>query len=168
MLDKYGTPDEVTPHQLVWRDRGPWNRIVATKAFHRHDFPTTHYDSVEGIIDYKVPPDKVTELAHFDGSVVVDRTQGELSARCHDEEANSLALNLVHDIVTGRKDVDAARQYYKQEFLDYRRGKPTPYMERLHFQPAAKGAAADPDVSNITDRELEAAKDEGKKSGRAA
>ena len=69
VLDKYGTPDEITQHQLVWHDRGVWNRIVATRAFHRHDFPTTHYDSVEGIIDYKVPPDKVSEIARFDGSV---------------------------------------------------------------------------------------------------
>jgi hypothetical protein len=27
----------------------------------------------------------------------------------HDEEANMLALNLMHDIVTGKKDVKAAR-----------------------------------------------------------
>jgi hypothetical protein len=33
----------------------------------------------------------------------------EVSAWCHDEEANFLALNLMHDIVAGAKDVEQAR-----------------------------------------------------------
>ncbi len=32
-------------------------------------------------------------VAEFDGSVIVERTAGEVSARCHDEQANFLALN---------------------------------------------------------------------------
>jgi hypothetical protein len=65
-----------------------------------------------------VPPDKFSELAKFDGSVIVERSAGEVSARCHDEQANFLALNLMHDIVTGAKNVQAARA---KEFADYRR-----------------------------------------------
>lgn len=168
VIDKYGAPDEVTPSQLAWFNRAPWKRIIATKAFYRHDFPTTHYDSVQGIIDYAVPPEKLDELGRFDGSVIVDRTPGEVSARCHDEEANNLALNLMHDIVTGKKDVAQARQYYSKEFLDYRRKKPTPYMEQLRFAPAGRGEAADRDTKTITDDELEQAKADGKKSGKAA
>jgi hypothetical protein len=30
-----------------------------------------------------------TPLAHFDGSVIVERTAGEVSARCHDEQPPS-------------------------------------------------------------------------------
>jgi len=41
------------------------------------------------VIDYQVPPQQVSSLAAFDGSVVVERTAGEVSARCHDEQANS-------------------------------------------------------------------------------
>ena len=51
VLDKHGIPEEITEHRLIWHSRGYWKRIVATKAFHRHDFPTTHYDSVQGVID---------------------------------------------------------------------------------------------------------------------
>jgi hypothetical protein len=40
--------------------------------------------------------------------------------RCHDEEANFLALNLMHDIVTDSKTVQEARKYYAKEFVDYR------------------------------------------------
>jgi hypothetical protein len=60
----------------------------------------------------------------FEGSVVVQRTSGEVSARCHDAEANSLALNLMHDSVVDGRSVEDARAYYAQEFLDYRRKSP--------------------------------------------
>lgn len=162
VIDKYGEPHEVTDSQLTWHRVGPWKRIVASKAFYQHDFPAPHQDSIETFIDYRVPPEKFGELAQFDGSVMVERTSGEVSARCHDEEANSLALNLMHDIVTGAKTVQQARDYYAQEFLDYRRRKPTPYMSGLKFAPA--GNAADPDVAVLSDEDLKRAKEEGKAS----
>jgi hypothetical protein len=68
---------------------------------------------------------------------------GEASAQCHDEEANSLALGLMHDMVTGKKTVQEARDYYAKEFLDYRRKLPTPYMKKLNFQPQSD--CGDPD-----------------------
>src|SRR3546814_4003934 len=48
--------------------------MIASKAFYRHDFPAPHTDSVESVIDYRVPPDKFTALAEFDGSVIAERT----------------------------------------------------------------------------------------------
>lgn len=45
----------------------------------------------------------------------------------HDEEANRLALNLMHDIV--RQSVQEACDYYAKEFLDYRLKEPTLYMD---------------------------------------
>ncbi|WP_244427754.1 hypothetical protein [Sinorhizobium fredii] len=112
VIDRYGEPDEITEYQLVWHRPGPWKRILATNVFFGHNFPGPHHDSVESVIDYRVPPKKFSELAAFHGSVIADRTAGEVSARCHDEQANFLALNLMHDIVTGAKSVDDARPYY--------------------------------------------------------
>lgn len=40
----------------------------------------------------------------------VERTRGELAARCDKEEMNYLALNLANDIATGKVDVDEARR----------------------------------------------------------
>jgi hypothetical protein len=40
-----------------------------------------------------------------------------------------------------------------------------PYMERLRFTPWDDGAAADPDVSILSDQELEEAVQEGKERG---
>jgi len=92
VIEQYGEPNEVTETMLTWHNPGPWKRIHASKAFFRHNFPAPHIDSVESVIDYRVPVDKFTPLASFDGSVVAERTAGEVSARCHDEQANFLAL----------------------------------------------------------------------------
>ena len=162
VIDKYGEPDEASDSQLIWHGRGEWKRIVASKAFWQHEFPAPHQDSVESFIDYRVPPEKFSELAAFDGSVIVERTAGELSARCHDEEANRLALNLAHDIVTDAKTVQEAREYYAKEFADYRRKKPTPYMEKLNFTPPV-GGTADRDIRMLSDEDLNRATAEGQR-----
>ena len=78
-----------------------------------------------------------------------------MSARCHDEQANFLALNLMHDLVTGAKDVEEARAYYAEEFLNARCKQPTPYMEQLRFQPGT--GTADPDQRVLSDQGLEQA-----------
>ena len=160
VLDRYGEPQEASESRLTWYKVGPWKRIIAQKTFFRHNFPAPHYDSVESVIDYHVPPEKVSDLAAFDGSVIVERTAGEVSARCHDEQANFLALNLVDDIVRGSKSVDEARAYYAKEFADYRRRQPTPYMERLRFAPGRD--TSDPDTRMLSDSDLQKAAEEGK------
>lgn len=159
VIDKYGEPDEATDSFLVWHQVGPWKRVTASKQVFDHEFPAPHKDSVEGIIDYRVAPEHFTTLAEFDGSVIVERTAGEVSARCHDEEANNLALNLMHDIVTGSKNVQEARDYYAKEFLDYRRKKPTPYMDELRF--SAGTNTADPDERVLSDDDLGKAQKQG-------
>jgi len=160
VINKYCEPDEATDSYLVWHKPGPWKRIVASKAFYEHRFPTPHIDSVESVIDYHVPVDKFDDIARFDGSVIIERTVGEISARCHDEQANFLALNLVHDIVTGEKTVEQAREYYGKEFLDYRRKKPTPYMDGLRFS-AGDRTSADPDEPILSAEDLKRAQEEG-------
>ena len=166
VIDQYGEPDEATESALIWHRRGQWKRIVATRAFYLHNFPTPHHDSVESFIDYRVPVGKFSDIAAYDGSVSTRRTPGEASARCHDLEANCLALNLMHDIVTGAKNAQQAREYYKKEVLDYRRKLPTPYMERLRFTPQERDAA-DPDVRIISDDEIRRALEEGKAKAHA-
>ncbi|MCK9512875.1 MAG: hypothetical protein M0R28_16820 [Pigmentiphaga sp.] len=164
VIDKYGEPQETTATLLVWHKPGPWKRIVASRVFYEHRFPTPHMDSVESFIDYRVPVDKFDDIARFDGSIIVERTVGEVSARCHDEEANFLALNLMHDIVRGAKTVDEARAYYGKEFLDYRRKKPTPYMDGLKFKPG-DASSKDPDVPILSDEDLRQAEREGDAKG---
>ena len=162
VVDQYGEPDEVNDSQVTWHKPGPWKRIVASRQVHEHNFPAPHLDSVESVIDYRFPIDKARDVCAFDGSVVINRTEGEVSARCHDEQANFLALNLMHDIATGARTTEQARQYYAKEFADYRRKKPTPYMEKLRFSPPG-GHTADPDTRLLSDKELEEAVEQGER-----
>jgi hypothetical protein len=166
VIDQYGEPTEACESYLVWNKPGPWKRIVASRAFYAHNFPMPHYDVVESFIDYRVPPDLFTPIALFDGSVITERTAGEASARCHDEQANFLALNLMHDIVIGAKTWQQARAYYAKEVLDYRRKLSTPYMAGLRFKPYGPGAA-DLDTRIISDEDLKRALEEGKAKAHA-
>jgi hypothetical protein len=161
VVDAYGEPHEATPERLIWHNVGPWKRMEASKVFIEHEFPIPHIDSVVSVIDYAVPPEKASALAEFDGSVIVERTAGEVAARCHDEQANFLALNLMHDIVSGAKSVAEARDYYAKEFMDYRRGEPTPYMNELRVPTGRR--TADPDKRVLSDEDLERAAQEGQR-----
>ena len=67
-------------------------------------------------------------------------------------------------VVTGAKDVLEARSYYAEEFLDARRNKPTPYMEKLHFHPD-NGRTGDPDRRVVSDEDLEQAARDRKEAG---
>lgn len=164
VIDKYGEPHEATDSMLVWHNNGPWKRTIVYREVTKHDFPVPHIDAVEQYVNYRVPLEKYGDIARFDGSVVVHRTAGEMSARCHDEEANFLALNLAHDIVRGRRTVQEAKDYYAHEFLAYREKEPTPYMEGLRFTPESH--AGDPDRPVLSDEQLEAAVAKGKAKAR--
>ncbi len=159
VIDEYGQPHEATESALTWHNVGPYKRMIASKVFWQHDFPAPHIDAVETVIDYRVSSEFFTPLAEFDGSVVVERTAGEVSARCHDVQANNLALNLMHDVVTGAKSSTEARDYYAKEFLDYRRKEPTPYMDELHVPTGTN--TPDPDTRVLSDEDLERARAEG-------
>ena len=161
VIGTYGEPDEATESQLIWHRAGAWKRVVATRSFYEHHFPAPHMDSVESFIDYRVPVDKFNDIAAFDGSVIVERTVGEVSARCHDEEANRLALNLMHDIVTGAKTVQEARDYYAIEFLNARRKQPTPDMAEFRVD-AGHGSTADPDSRVLSDQQIDDAVEQGR------
>jgi hypothetical protein len=76
-------------------------------------------------------------------------------------------LNLAHDIVTGARGVEDARAYYAKEFLDARRKRPTPYMEKLRFQPGTGTADPDPDQQVLSDQDLEQAMNEGEQKDQA-
>lgn len=127
-----------------------------------HNFPQPHTDVVENFIDYHVPPEKFSELAKFDGSVIVERTAGEVSARCDMEAANFLALNMMHEIVTGKLTVDEARKTYSENTSAYVMNRPAPYAEGLQFE-LPRGETTDKDetiiASDMMRQGVEKAKD---------
>lgn len=147
MGQKYGTPHEVTQTQLVWYEHGPWKRAILTREGTPHDWPSPHVDVLEQVIDFRVDPKRVDELAQFDGSVIVERTKGELSARCGGEAANFLAINLARDIATGKRSVEEARTFYEQAMAEAATGDRPPEMEQLMFA-QAEGETGDRDVAD--------------------
>jgi hypothetical protein len=148
MMSKYGEPDEVTTNRLVWNGAGPWKRIVLVNEEIPHNFPMPHHDMLEQFIDYKVPPMRFDELARYDGSVIVERTKGEMSARCDKEEANFLAINLANDVATGRRTVEGARKFYANTIMALKKMRPNAEQKRytsgFTFQ-VRRGMTADKD-----------------------
>lgn len=144
MIGKYGAPNEQTPTMLVWYATGPWKRTIVYREEIPHSFPKPHTDLMEQFIDYRVPAEKFDLLAAYDGSVIVERTKGEISARCDKEAMNFLALNLANDIVTGRRTVQQAREEYARQAMAFMSNQPAPYTQGLQFG-VARGGTADPD-----------------------
>jgi hypothetical protein len=118
VIAKYGMPQEATEMRLVWHNNGPWKRTELVNEEIPHLFPKQHPDMLKQTISYQVPTDKYDDLAEYDGSVIVERTKGEISARCDKEEANFLALNLADDIVKGKRSVKDARKHYAETILE--------------------------------------------------
>lgn len=143
-IDKYGPPNEAIASRLIWYNNGPWKRTIVYRDEVLHNFPAPHTDVIEQFINYQVPLDKFGELAAFDGSVIVERTKGEVSARCDMEAANILALNLMHDIVTGKQTAEEARKIYSEVTGAYVLNQPAPYAEKLQFA-VPSGDTADAD-----------------------
>lgn len=143
MMAKYGVPAAMTADMMVWNRTGPWKRTIISREAVPHNFPMAHPDVMEQFIDYRVPVDKYDELATYDGSVVVERTKGEMSARCDKEGANFLALNLANEIALGRRTPEDARRMYGEQIKMMKAGQMTPYTSGLMFTPPASGT--DPD-----------------------
>jgi hypothetical protein len=133
---------------------------VITREEVPHNFPKPHNDVLEQFIDYHVPSDSADDLAAFDGSVIVERTKGELSARCDKEEMNFLALNLAHDVVSRRRSVDDARRGYTEKAMTWimKRSHDEGYTEGFQFEVPTEGTA-DPDETTIEETMLAKAKE---------
>lgn len=144
-MDKYGAPHEASASMLVWHNNGPWKRTIIYKQSVPHDFPMAHVDVMQQFVDFRVKPEKYDEMAQYDGSVVLERTNGEMSARCDKEEANFLAINLAHDVAHSKKTPAAARKFYADAVKQSMSGKMPPYMQKLQFD-VPKGGTADRDM----------------------
>lgn len=112
VMEKYGVPDEVASSELIWHNAGQFKHTLVHRDAVEHNFPYPHRAVLEQVIAYRIPVDRYDDVARFDGSVVIDRTKGEISAR-HDSEAmNILALNLTDQIASGQRSVQNAREFF--------------------------------------------------------
>jgi hypothetical protein len=149
MLSKYGLPQEATATALTWQGNGPWVRTVVHKTPVEHDFPEKHADVLEQVVEYRVPLNFFEALAKFNGSVVPDRTRGELAAHCDAETTNILALNLARDIIRGEKTPEQARAAMADAMRAAHAGQVPDDARELRLGPP-QGDMRDPDTAMVT------------------
>lgn len=154
MIQKYGAPQEVTEERLIWTNNGPWKRTILTRQETKHDFPLPHTDFMEQVINYRVPVEMFDDLAAFDGSVMAERTTGELSARCDKEENNILALNLANEVITGKRTAMEAHKEFTNVIAKSMASKEKhAYQQKLQFE-VKSGSMADPDKVTLTPTQM--------------
>ena len=149
MIEKYGPPNEATRTKLFWYNNGPWKRTELSRDVVVHNWPTVHTDFLTQTIDYRVPPEMFHMIALFDGSIICDRTRGEVSARCDSESANVLGMNMVHELVTGKRTVEEARKIATESTVAYNLGRSAPYAERILFE-VPQGGTEDLDEGMVS------------------
>src|ERR687897_2149498 len=135
MIKKYGQPQEVTSNRLVWHRNGPWKFTELVNEEVPHSFPMAHTDMLYQSIAYRIEPERADELIQYDGSVILERTKGEIAARCDKEEANFLAINLANDVATGRRSVEEARKFYADTIMAMmKQNKKSEYLQGFRFR----------------------------------
>lgn len=163
VLDEYGDPDEAVPSRLIWHhedDDAPWKETVMFRDSVPHNFPVEHPDYLEQSIDLQIPTDQYDEVATYDGSVMLERTKGEVSARCDKEEMNLLAINLTYELVNSDMTVEDARRAYAEDAMAFMDGEEPPRTQELQFD-LPEGDQRDPDVTVIQDGEIQLEQDAG-------
>lgn len=149
MEAKYGKPNGATSDMLVWNNNGIWLKTIVYKKEMKHDFPKPHTDVIEQWVNYSVPLNNYDELAFYNGSVTVNRTNGTISARCDKETMSLLALNLAYDIVNNSKTVEQARMDYSKDAMALMNGEKPEYTQKLNF--INDKTAPDPDKPQDVD-----------------
>jgi hypothetical protein len=61
----------------------------------------------------------LSELGEFNGSVSVNKTLCEISAKYDFERTNFLSLNIVNNVVTGKKNSLYGQEFYTNAFKEF-------------------------------------------------
>lgn len=146
LIDKYGVPDEITDQRLIWENKGEYIQTMVSNVEIEHNFPMPHKDCLKQTVRYDAPTGKYGDASQFDGSVTLERTRGIMSAECNWEEANILALNLANDVITGKKTIEAARKFYGETIVAFKKGGKPEYTQKLLFTPSMKSGFSDEPV----------------------
>lgn len=122
---RWGEPDDATGTSFVWRDVGPYARVVITNRA----LPVEH------VVRYTVPADQLDELARFDNAVTVDHTARTITVRSANAPLGVVLLNLVDDVVRDRATVAAARDTWDRARRAVARGETPQLAQGLRFEP---------------------------------
>ena len=145
LIERYGKPNMVDAIELSWINNGPWRKTVLHRDGFTQSMIGRDRDHLEQTISFKVPEDKIADLQRFDKRIEVNQTVGELTSHADSESMNFLALNLANDIVTGQRNVQAARTFYQKVKMFEKVGKSSPYLNGFVFALDNSGKTGEPD-----------------------
>jgi len=146
LFTKYGQPAETTPRQVTWLNNGQWARTTLYKEGVQHNFASPHRNILEQAVLYKVPVEKLAELAAFNRSLVPNLARGELASFSDSEELNFLAINVADDIVKGERTAEEGRIYFAQIVRAKMIREPERDLQQLNFTvPKSSKDTADAD-----------------------
>lgn len=166
MINKYGMPQEATNQRLIWHNNGIWKYSIVENAEIPHDFPYPHSECLTQAINFHIDVDSCSsadlyedyvvsrtkgnlssdqiipefcrDIAWFNGSLIMDRTKGEMLSRGESEPYNYLNINLAKDIICGSRTVENARSFYAEVAYKLKEtGDATNYTQGLLFVPPA-------------------------------
>lgn len=144
LISRYGLPTDVSARQVTWYGNGPWKRTTLYKEEVTHNFANAHKDVLEQTINYRVPLDKLAPLAELNGSLIVNRTRGELSSISDGEDTNFLTLNVANALVKGERDIEQAMTYFAQLTRAKMIKEPERDLQSLNFPLPKPADTADP------------------------
>jgi hypothetical protein len=156
MIAKYGEPNEACNHRITWYENFPWKRTVVLRDELPHNFPLPHNDFLMQTINYSIPAEFSGQISTFNGSILEDRTAGEVSVRCDSEPRNYLILNLMNDIVTGKLTAEEARSRYADDSITLILNRVVAYADKFHFHQNSANTAQ-PDITLITESMIQRA-----------
>jgi len=135
MIARYGLPTRFDDASLVWLHHGPWEKTVAYRDGWPQSKVPEEQDYLRQVIGYRVPPGKLESLMRFDARVEPNPATNELAALSSSESLNFLLLNLADDIVTEKRTVANARDFFVRTLKLSSAGKTSPYMTGFQFDP---------------------------------
>ena len=141
LIAKYGEPANFDDDNLIWYKNGPWQKTVVYRKAPQGVMGFHAKDILEQTIAYRVPDDKIAELKRFDGRIRFDKANGQLSSVSESENLNYLALNLVDEIVTDKRNADEARDFYRKTTKLTESGKTSAYLDGFLFPLTADSTA---------------------------
>lgn len=120
-----GDPNGTGPNFVSWTlndDFWPYTEIKVMDEYIRHDFPQKHYDFVYSTSHMPIKTKHACSLMSVSGSILPDLLKQTCTARCGGLDANSVTIQFVYDVVSGRvkptKKNYAARIKNKQKYLE--------------------------------------------------
>ena len=140
MIDRHGQPDRIMAGSLTWIGLYRGRRTVVHRA-------PAGEGTVEQVVVYRVPAGRAADVARFDDRIGIDEASSELSARTDSVRSCFLVLNLAHEVASGFKTPDEAREFRDRQERLALAGKSSPYREGLLFErplPSPPGASVLP------------------------